>query len=113
MTMSRIVSTTTAWVRGVVARAIPARAGVQPPTPSPVRAGREVSGSQPGMQIGYFLSSEECAPGDLVDQARRAEAAGFHALWISDHYHPWIAEQGHSPFVWSVIGAVSAATNLP
>src|SRR4051794_35341200 len=65
------------------------------------------------MQIGYFLSSEECAPGDLVDQARRAEAAGFHALWISDHYHPWIDEQGHSPFVWSVIGAISQATRLP
>src|SRR4051812_48978568 len=65
------------------------------------------------MQIGYFLSSEECAPGDLVDQARRAEAAGFHALWISDHYHPWIDEQGHSPFVWSVIGAISQATKLP
>src|SRR4051812_17187861 len=65
------------------------------------------------MQIGYFLSSEECAPGDLVDQARRAEAAGFHALWISDHYHPWIDDQGHSPFVWSVIGAIAEATSLP
>src|SRR2546423_8347465 len=65
------------------------------------------------MQVGYFLSSEECSPGDLVDQARRAEEAGFHALWISDHYHPWIDEQGHSGFVWSVIGAISQATQLP
>ena len=65
------------------------------------------------MQIGYFLSSEEHSPGDLVDQARRAEAAGFHALWISDHYHPWNDQQGHSSFVWSVIGALSQATPLP
>jgi G6PDH family F420-dependent oxidoreductase len=65
------------------------------------------------MQIGYFLSSEEHSPGDLVDQARRAEEAGFHALWISDHYHPWNDEQGHSGFVWSVIGAISQATKLP
>jgi G6PDH family F420-dependent oxidoreductase len=65
------------------------------------------------MQIGYFLSSEECSPGDLVEQARRAQEAGFHALWISDHYHPWNDEQGHSPFVWSVIGAISQATELP
>ena len=53
------------------------------------------------------------SPGDLVDQARRAEEAGFHALWISDHYHPWNDEQGHSAFVWSVIGAISQATDLP
>jgi G6PDH family F420-dependent oxidoreductase len=65
------------------------------------------------MRIGCFLSSEESAPRDLVALARRAEDAGFHALWISDHYHPWIDEQGHSPFVWSVIGAISQATDLP
>ena len=65
------------------------------------------------MQIGYFLSCEEFDPRDLVEQAKRAEAAGFHALWISDHYHPWNDEQGHSAFVWSVIGALSQATSLP
>jgi G6PDH family F420-dependent oxidoreductase len=65
------------------------------------------------MRIGYFLSSEEFGPRELVDQARRAEEAGFHALWISDHYHPWNDEQGHSSFVWSVIGAVAEATDLP
>src|SRR4051794_28256243 len=65
------------------------------------------------MKVGYFLSCEEFGPRDLVEQARRAEAAGFDALWISDHYHPWNDEQGHSPFVWSVIGAVAHATGLP
>src|SRR4051794_41864763 len=65
------------------------------------------------MQIGCFLSSEEFSPRDLVEQAKRAEQAGFHALWISDHYHPWNDEQGHSPFVWSVIGALSEAVDLP
>ena len=42
-----------------------------------------------------------------------AEQAGFDALWISDHYHPWLDEQGESGFVWSVIGAISAVTSLP
>src|SRR3954452_13819434 len=65
------------------------------------------------MRIGYFLSCEEFTPRELIEQAKRAEAAGFHALWISDHYHPWNDEQGHSAFVWSVIGAISAATDLP
>ena len=60
--------------------------------------------------FGYWLSSEEHPPLDLVRNARRAEEAGFEFAMISDHYHPWIEAQGHSPFVWSVIGAVAAAT---
>jgi G6PDH family F420-dependent oxidoreductase len=65
------------------------------------------------MRIGVFLSSEEFGPRDLVAQAIQAEQSGFAGLWISDHYHPWIDEQGHSPFVWAVIGAIAHATDLP
>src|SRR4051794_6932207 len=65
------------------------------------------------MKIGYFLSCEENPPAALLEQARQAERAGFHALWISDHYHPWNDEQGHSAFVWSVIGALAEVTSLP
>lgn len=65
------------------------------------------------VSIGYFLASEEFPPGELVAQARMAERAGFERLWISDHFHPWLDEQGNSPFVWSVIGALSEATSLP
>src|ERR1700755_746302 len=64
------------------------------------------------MQIGYFLASEEYSPRELIEQAKRAEQAGFHALWISDHYHPWNDEQAHSAFVWSTIGALAEATAL-
>ncbi|ARZ66956.1 LLM class F420-dependent oxidoreductase [Streptomyces sp. HU2014] len=64
-------------------------------------------------EYGYFLSCEEHSPAALVEQARMAEQAGFTSLWISDHFHPWTGEQGHSPFVWSVIGALSQATSLP
>jgi G6PDH family F420-dependent oxidoreductase len=60
-----------------------------------------------------FLSCEEFTPRELIEYAKRAEAAGFHALWIFDHYHPWNDEQGHSGFVWSVIGALAEATSLP
>jgi G6PDH family F420-dependent oxidoreductase len=63
--------------------------------------------------IGYFLSCEEFGPRELVRQARLAEQAGFERLWISDHFHPWSDAQGHSPFVWSVIGALSEAVSLP
>jgi coenzyme F420-dependent glucose-6-phosphate dehydrogenase len=62
------------------------------------------------MQLGYFLSSEEHPPADLVRNARLAEEAGFSFAMISDHYHPWTDEQGQSPFVWSVLGGIAATT---
>ena len=65
------------------------------------------------MRFGYFLSTEEYTPAELLEQARLAEQAGFEALWISDHYHPWNDEQGQSPFVWSLIGALSSVCRLP
>jgi G6PDH family F420-dependent oxidoreductase len=65
------------------------------------------------MRIGYFLSTEEYTPAELVEQAKAAERAGFQGLWISDHYHPWNDEQGNSPFVWSVIGAIGQVCSLP
>ena len=63
--------------------------------------------------FGYFLSSEEYGPDELIEQAVLAEEAGFDALWISDHFHPWNDEQGQSPFVWSTIGALSRVCRLP
>jgi coenzyme F420-dependent glucose-6-phosphate dehydrogenase len=62
------------------------------------------------MKVGYALSSEEHAPVDLVRDARRAEEVGFDFALVSDHFHPWIDRQGHSPFVWAVIGAIAHAT---
>jgi G6PDH family F420-dependent oxidoreductase len=62
------------------------------------------------LELGYALSSEEHEPATLVRNARLAEEAGFDFLMISDHYHPWIDAQGHSPFVWSVLGAIAQAT---
>ncbi|GAA2746665.1 MULTISPECIES: TIGR03557 family F420-dependent LLM class oxidoreductase [Kitasatospora] len=64
-------------------------------------------------EYGYFLSCEEFTPAELLDQARRAERAGFTRLAISDHFHPWNDAQGNSPFVWSMIGALSRAVDLP
>lgn len=64
-------------------------------------------------RFGYFLSTEEFTPAEIVEQAVLAEDNGFEALWISDHFHPWNDEQGQSPFVWSLIGAISQACSLP
>jgi G6PDH family F420-dependent oxidoreductase len=65
------------------------------------------------MRFGYFLACEEFGPDELLDQVRMAQDAGFDALWISDHFHPWNEAQGESPFVWSVIGALAQVCDLP
>jgi G6PDH family F420-dependent oxidoreductase len=62
-------------------------------------------------KIGYALSSEEHGPNALVGFAKRAEETGFDFLMISDHFHPWTDKQGHSPFVWSVLGAIARETD--
>jgi coenzyme F420-dependent glucose-6-phosphate dehydrogenase len=61
-------------------------------------------------KFGLTLSSEEHPPRRLVELARLAESTGFDFVSISDHFHPWLDEQGHSPFVWTVLGAVAAST---
>jgi coenzyme F420-dependent glucose-6-phosphate dehydrogenase len=62
------------------------------------------------IKIGYWLASELHDPGKLVRDARKAEELGFDHALISDHYLPWLDGQGHSPFVWSVIGGIAQAT---
>ena len=62
------------------------------------------------MEIGYTLMCEQAGPKQLVRDAVAAEAAGFDFAVISDHYFPWLTEQGHSPNAWSVLGAVAQAT---
>ena len=62
------------------------------------------------MQYGYKLSAEGFGPNELVRQAQQAEASGFDFVEISDHFHPWLDSQGHSPFAWSVLGSIAAKT---
>jgi coenzyme F420-dependent glucose-6-phosphate dehydrogenase len=63
------------------------------------------------VQIGYTLSSEEFRPNELVEQAVKAEQTGFPFAGISDHFHPWMDSQGHSPFVWTTLGGIAARTS--
>jgi G6PDH family F420-dependent oxidoreductase len=62
------------------------------------------------MQIGYKLFAEAFGPEEIVRQAVRAEQAGFDFVEMSDHFHPWLDVQGHSSFVWTVLGVVAART---
>ena len=61
--------------------------------------------------FGYKLMSEEHDAKSLVRNAILAEQGGFDFVSISDHFHPWLRAQGHSPFAWSVLGAIAQATS--
>ncbi|GAB2480899.1 TIGR03557 family F420-dependent LLM class oxidoreductase [Nocardiopsis aegyptia] len=62
------------------------------------------------MRVGYKLFAEGFGPREIVDQAVRAEAAGFDFVEVSDHFHPWLYSHGHSGFVWSMLAAVAERT---
>src|SRR5947209_7027013 len=60
--------------------------------------------------FGYTMMCEQSPPDQLVRDLQAAERAGFDFSVISDHYQPWIAEQGHSGYAWSILGAAAQAT---
>lgn len=62
-------------------------------------------------QLGYTLFTEQSGPRDLVRYATAAEEAGFDFEVMSDHFSPWLTEQGHASYAWSVLGAVAHATS--
>ncbi|TXS43021.1 LLM class F420-dependent oxidoreductase [Streptomyces sp. OR43] len=63
------------------------------------------------VQFGYTMMTEQSGPRALVDDVVAAEEAGFDFSVTSDHYFPWLAEQGHAPYAWSVLGAAAQATS--
>ena len=61
-------------------------------------------------RYGYTLMTEQSGPRALVRYAQAAEQAGFEFEVMSDHYFPWLDEQGHAPYAWSLLGAVAQVT---
>lgn len=62
-------------------------------------------------RFGYTLMTEQSGPRELVRYAVAAEEVGFDFEVMSDHYSPWLTEQGHAPYAWTVLGAVAQATS--
>ncbi len=63
------------------------------------------------VRIGYTMMTEQTGPRELVGDVMAAEEAGFDFSVTSDHYFPWLAEQGHAPYAWAVLGAAAQATS--
>lgn len=63
--------------------------------------------------IGYVLSHEQFTAPQLLEFAAQAERAGFDALWTSDHFHPWMDNQGHAGQAWVTLAALGQRVGLP
>jgi G6PDH family F420-dependent oxidoreductase len=61
-------------------------------------------------QFGYTAMGEQAPARQLVTDLVAAELAGFDFSVTSDHFSPWIEEQGHSPNAWVLLGAAAQAT---
>ena len=62
-------------------------------------------------KYGYTQMTEQSGPRELVGYAAAAERAGFDFEVMSDHFFPWLVEQGHAGYAWSMLGAVSQVTD--
>jgi G6PDH family F420-dependent oxidoreductase len=60
--------------------------------------------------FGYTMMTEQSRPDQLIDDLVAAEAAGFDFSVCSDHYQPWLEEQGHAGYAWAILGAAAQAT---
>jgi coenzyme F420-dependent glucose-6-phosphate dehydrogenase len=60
--------------------------------------------------FGYHASHEQYAPSGLLEYVRLATESGFDGVLSSDHFHPWLEENGHSGFGWSWLGAAMQCT---
>jgi G6PDH family F420-dependent oxidoreductase len=63
------------------------------------------------MKLGFKLIAEAYGPVEIVEQAVRAEEAGFDFVEVSDHFHPWVGEHEHSGFAFSMLAAIAARTS--
>jgi G6PDH family F420-dependent oxidoreductase len=61
-------------------------------------------------QFGYTMMTEQSPPDELIRDIVMAEEAGFDFSVTSDHFQPWLAEQGHAGYAWSILGAAAQAT---
>ena len=62
-------------------------------------------------RFAYFCGHEQWHPEQLVEHAVIAEAAGFDAVVVSEHFHPWVDDESASGFAFSTIGAMAQATH--
>lgn len=61
-------------------------------------------------RFAYFCGHEQFQPEDVVRHAVLAEEAGFDAVMVSEHFHPWVDDVSASGYAFSTLGAIATAT---
>jgi len=61
-------------------------------------------------RFAYFCGHEQWHPEELVRHAQLAEQAGFDAVVVSEHFHPWVDDTSASGFAYATIAAMAQAT---
>lgn len=62
------------------------------------------------MRYGYKASAEQFAPRALIDYSVLAEELGLETIAVSDHFQPWRHKGGHTPAVFTWLGALGERT---
>ncbi|SDX91454.1 TIGR03557 family F420-dependent LLM class oxidoreductase [Halopenitus persicus] len=63
------------------------------------------------MDLGCFTAHEQYPPGRLLEHVAAAEAAGFDAVWTSDHFHPWWHTGAECGAAWPWLGSALERTD--
>jgi coenzyme F420-dependent glucose-6-phosphate dehydrogenase len=61
--------------------------------------------------IGYAAMLEQFAPREALEHSAYAELRGFSGTMASDHFQPWVPQQGQASFVWNVLAALGERTS--
>ena len=84
-------------------------AGAAPIAPNNAAGTPAVPGATRG--VGFVLSHEQFPAPTLIDLGLAAESSGFDGVWTSDHFQPWMANQGHAGHAWVTLSQLGARTS--
>jgi coenzyme F420-dependent glucose-6-phosphate dehydrogenase len=62
------------------------------------------------LSIGYAAMLEQFHPTEALSLSAYAESKGFSGVMATDHFQPWVPQQGESSFVWNVLSALGERT---
>ena len=63
--------------------------------------------------IGFLAVPDMVEANRMLQLSRLAEKAGFDAIWVSDHFHPWFDTGGYGYSTWIWMSAVMSEIKIP
>ncbi|MFD5226752.1 TIGR03557 family F420-dependent LLM class oxidoreductase [Microbacterium sp. NPDC058342] len=69
--------------------------------------------SRAEVTIGYAPMLQQFHPDDAIRHCVEAAEVGFGGVVLSDHFQPWLPQQGNASFMWSVMGALGQRVSVP